>query len=116
MGANPPEFSVNVDQRERLRVVEVFGEVDVFTAPQLASALDDDEAYDRLVLHLGGVPFMSSVGIGLISSLHRRLDRQGKAVALAAVQPDVVHLFEVMGLADVLYLADDTDGAIRLLN
>src|SRR3712207_1561439 len=116
MASGLPEFSVNVDQRDRLRVVEVSGEVDVFTAPRLASAVDDDEAYDQLVLNLGGVPFMSSVGIGLISALHRRLDRQGKSVALAAVQPDVAHLFEVMGLADVLYLADDTDGAIRLLN
>jgi anti-sigma B factor antagonist len=112
----PPEFSISVDQRGRVRVVDVAGELDVFTAPRLASAVDDDESYDTLVLNLGEVPFMSSVGIGLISSLHRRLDRLGKSVALAGVQPDVASLLEVMGLADVLYLADDTESAIRLLN
>ena len=112
----PGDFSLNVDQRGRLRVVEVVGELDVFTAPQLASAIDDDEGYDYLVLDLGEVPFMSSVGIGLISSLHRRLSRTGKAVALAGVQPDVSHLLEVMGLLDALLLTDDTDAAIRLLN
>ena len=112
----PGDFSLQVDQRGRLRVVDVVGELDVFTAPQLASAVDDDEAYDSLVLNLGDVPFMSSVGIGLISSLHRRLARTGKTVALAGVQPDVANLLEVMGLLDALLLADDTDSAIRLLH
>jgi anti-sigma B factor antagonist len=112
----PGDFSLQVDQRGRLRVVDVVGEIDVFTAPQLASAVDDDEAYDSLVLNLGAVPFMSSVGIGLLSSLHRRLSRTGKSVALASVQPEVANLLEVMGLLDALLLADDTDSAIRLLH
>jgi anti-sigma B factor antagonist len=112
----PGDFSLQVDQRGRLRVVDVVGELDVFTAPQLASAVDDDEAYDGLVLNLGEVPFMSSVGIGLLSSLHRRLSRTGKSVALASVQPDVANLLEVMGLLDALLLADDTDSAIQLLH
>ena len=112
----PGDFSLQVDQRGRLRVVDVVGEIDVFTAPQLASVVDDDEAYDNLVLNLGEVPFMSSVGIGLLSSLHRRLSRTGKTVALASVQPDVANLLEVMGLLDALLLADDTDSAIRLLH
>jgi anti-sigma B factor antagonist len=112
----PGEFSLDVDQRGRLRVVSVFGELDVFTAPRLASVVDDDEGYDGLVLNLEEVPFMSSVGIGLLSSLHRRLQRMGKGVALAGVQPDVWHLLEVMGLVDSLLMADTTDSAIRLLH
>jgi anti-sigma B factor antagonist len=110
-----PEFTVRVDQRGRLRVIAVEGEVDVLTAPKLASAVDDEEAFDELVIDLSQVPFMSSVGLGLISSLNRRLGRRGAGLALAGVQDDVERLLEVTGLFDALLIADDVSGAIDLL-
>jgi anti-sigma B factor antagonist len=110
-----PDFKVNVDQRGRLRVVEVEGEVDVLTAPQLGAAVDDDEGFDDLVIDLTKVPFMSSVGLGLISRLHRTLKPRRAALALVGVQHDVMRLLEVTGLLEVILVADDLDEAIELL-
>jgi anti-sigma B factor antagonist len=110
-----PDFHVSVDQRGRLRVVEVEGEVDVLTAPQLGSAVDDDDNFDELVIDLTKVPFMSSVGLGLISRLHRQLKRRRTGLALVGVQDDVLRLLEVTGLIEVVLVADDLDEAIELL-
>ena len=110
-----PEFHVQVHQRGRLRVVEVDGEVDVLTAPQLGAAVDDEEAYDDLVIDLRKVPFMSSVGLGLLQSVKRRQDRRGTGLALAGVQTDVERLLEITGLLDALNIAETVPEAIDLL-
>jgi anti-anti-sigma factor len=110
-----PDFHVDVQQRGRLRVVAVEGEVDVLTAPKLGAAVDDEEAFDDLVIDLARVPFMSSVGLGLLSSVNRRQTRRGRGLALAAVRADVERLLEITGLAEALLIADTVPAAIDLL-
>src|SRR4051812_5850202 len=110
-----PQFNVRTQQRGRLRIIEVEGEVDVLTAPQLGAAIDDEEAFDDLVLDLRKVPFMSSVGLGLLSSSKRRQDKRGFGLALACVQPDVERLLEITGLLEALHVADTVSAAIDLL-
>jgi anti-anti-sigma factor len=114
MGAIP-EFHVDVLQRGRLRVVKVEGEVDVLTAPKLGEAVDDEDAYDDLVIDLADVPFMSSVGIGLISSISRRQSRRGRGFALAAVKGDVAAMLEITGLTEALLVGDTVSAAIDLI-
>src|SRR3954452_17664122 len=113
--ATAPDFNVTVDQRGRLRVVEVEGEVDVLTAPQLGAAVDDEDNFDRLIIDRSKVPFMSSVGLGLISRLHRQLARRRAGLALVGVQDDVMRLLEVTGLLEAVLVADDVDEALDLL-
>jgi anti-sigma B factor antagonist len=107
-------FAVRVDQSDRLRVVAVEGEVDILTIRKLAAAVDDD-GFDVLVLDLGKVSFMSSAGLGLIVSLHRRLLRRGGGLALAAVQRHVASVLEITGLADTLVIAADVPAAVERL-
>jgi anti-sigma B factor antagonist len=114
MGAIP-DFNVDVQQRGRLRVVAVAGELDVLTAPQLGAAVDDEESYDDLVIDLALVPFMSSVGLGLISSVNRRQTRRGHGFALASVTGDVERLIEITGLSEVLLIGDTVPAAIDLV-
>jgi anti-anti-sigma factor len=114
MGAIP-DFEVDVQQRGRLRVVSVAGEVDVLTAPQLGAAVDDEDAYDDLVVDLRAVPFMSSVGLGLISSVNRRQRRRNRGFALAAVQGDVAALLEITGLTEALLVGETVPAAIDLI-
>jgi anti-sigma B factor antagonist len=110
-----PPFETRVVQRERLRIVEVDGEVDILTAPRLAAAVKDDHAFDALVLDAAKMPFISSTGLGLIVSLHRRLARRGGGVAVVAVQPFVKQILEMVGLLETLVLAADVPTAVRLL-
>jgi anti-sigma B factor antagonist len=110
-----PAFDVRSAEREGVRVVEVEGEIDILTAPALAAALSDDGARaDALVLDLAKVPFVSSPGLRLIVSAHRRLS-QRRGLALAGLHANVAHVLEIVGLADELLVAADVPAAIRLL-
>ena len=110
-----PPFHVRVAERDRLRVVEVEGEIDILTAPTLAVALgDDDGRAEALVLDLAKVPFVSSSGLRLIVASHRRLSRR-RGLALAGVQRNVAHVLEIVGLAGTMLIAADVPAAIRLL-
>jgi anti-sigma B factor antagonist len=110
-----PAFHVRAAECEGVPVVEVEGEIDILTAPALASALCDDHASaDALVLDLAKVPFVSSTGLRLIVSVHRRLSRRG-GLALAGLHANVAHVLEIVGLADALLVAADVPAAVRLL-
>ena len=110
-----PAFHVRSAECEGVPVVEVEGEIDILTAPALATALCDDHASaDALVLDLAKVPFVSSTGLRLIVSAHRRLSRR-RGLALAGLHANVVHVLEIVGLADALLVAADVPTAIQLL-
>src|SRR5439155_3948851 len=102
-----PVFHVRIVDCQGVRVVEVEGEIDILTAPMLAAALCDDHASaDALVLDLAKVPFVSSSGLRLIVSVHRRLSRRG-GLALAGLHANVARVLEIVGLADALLVAAD---------
>jgi anti-sigma B factor antagonist len=102
-----PGFDVRTAQNDRTRIVEVEGEIDLLTAPKLARALRDDDAFDAVILDFAKVPFMGSAGLGVIAALHRRLARRGGTVVLAAVHPNVQLVLEISGLLDALVVAAD---------
>jgi len=108
-----PRFHVRAAQTDRVRVVEVEGEVDILTAPKIAAALRDDDAFDAVILELAKVPFMGSAGLGVIVSASRRLSKRGGAVALAALQPNVHRVLEISGLLDTLLVTADLHGAFE---
>ena len=111
-----PPFHARVVQDGRVRIVEIEGELDILTAPTLAGAVKDDDAFDALVVDFGKMPFISSAGLSVIVALHRRLSRRGGAIALVAVEPFVREIVEIVGLADVLIFAADVPSAMRLLS
>ena len=101
-------FSVDVADRDGVRVVALDGELDVTTAPQLTEAVGSHQG--PVVLDLAAVPFMSSAGLGAVSALRRT-----RPLALAGAGGDVLMLLEVTGLAANVAMADDVDGAVALL-
>src|SRR5881397_2317237 len=78
----PTEFRVRIVRRTRLSVVQIVGEIDTATVPVLIVALDREHASDALVLDMAEVTFVSSTGVGLITTLHRRLTRRGGHLVL----------------------------------
>lgn len=73
------------------------GEIDSFSAAQLASRLAGDPAVD--VVDLSGVTFIDSSGLRVLVEAHQqRIDRGGR-LALRAPSASVQRLLEISGLA-----------------
>ncbi len=93
-------------------MVTVRGEVDLYTAPQLHSALVDalDDGAHRLVVDMSGVEFCDSTGMNVLLSGMKRSREKGGDLELAAPRPAVTKILEVTGLDGVFTVIDSTDG------
>ncbi len=103
--SSPLPFAVRVvsNGHEATRV-EVDGELDIATAPQLQQALDEQLAAGSLVvLDLSNVGFVDSSGLATILAAVRASGPDGNGVRLGGALPTQARrLIEVTGLQDVL--------------
>jgi anti-sigma B factor antagonist len=81
-------------------VLDLRGEVDLATAPQLRRGLHDlvDQGHHRIAIDLGNVEFMDSTGLGVLIGSLKRVKEAGGALVLAGIRPAVARVFEVTGL------------------
>jgi anti-sigma B factor antagonist len=81
-------------------VVDVAGEVDVFTAPKLRDSIIGllTDGKTHIVVNLEAVGFMDSTGLGvLVGGLKRVKERDG-VLAIAGAQGTVLRVLNVTGL------------------
>ena len=94
-------------------VIDVEGEVDVFTAPKLREAIIGllGDGKGRLIVNLENVAFMDSTGLGvLVGGLKRVKERDGE-MAIAGAQGTVLRVLNVTGLNAVFQLRDSVEAA-----
>lgn len=84
-------------------VVQVVGEIDVYTAPQLRERLDaeiDAGRYD-LVVDLSGVSFMDSTGLGVLVGRLKQIRLNDGSMRLVCSHDRVLKVFVITGLDKV---------------
>jgi anti-sigma B factor antagonist len=72
-----------------------------------------DRGYKRLVINLGGVPYIDSSGLGELVRCFRAMRRTGGRVGLTNLNHRVVDLFRITKLSDVFETYESEDAAIR---
>lgn len=84
-------------------VVEVAGEIDVYTAPQLRERVVElvDAGQVDLVLDLGNVEFLDSTGLGVLVGALNRVRAHDGSLALVLTQERILKIFEITGLRKV---------------
>jgi len=106
----PPAFEILTNERPGEVHVEIQGELDLATAPQLAVELDRIFALEnlaRLVLDLRNLAFLDSTGLETIVQAHVRGETDGFDVAVVRGPRAVERLFAVMQLGRRLRIVDD---------
>jgi anti-sigma B factor antagonist len=94
---------IETHDRGQWTVVDVRGEVDLYTAPRLKEELIGLVDRDRttVAVDLSGVEFLDSTGLGvLIGGLKRCRERNGKLVLVAPREP-VQKVLSITGLDKV---------------
>jgi anti-sigma B factor antagonist len=96
------------------RLVAPFGDLDLAGAPLLRQELvDATTAGSKLVvLDLGGVSFLDSVGVGVIVGGHARLHHEGGALHLAAPTTSVRNLLGLTRLDALIPTFETVDEAV----
>jgi len=84
-------------------VLEVQGEVDLYTSPQLRDAIlrFTEEGENRIVIDLNNVSFMDSSGLGVLVAGLKRARERGGELALAYGEGSVQKVLGITGLDKV---------------
>ncbi|MFG1998085.1 STAS domain-containing protein [Spirillospora sp. NPDC048911] len=102
------ELNVSTSSQGGHAVVTATGELDLYTAPRLQTALAGllrDQA-DRIVVDLSGVEFCDSTGMNVLLAAMKRLKERGGTLELAAPRPAVKRILQVTGLDTVFSVTD----------
>src|SRR5215471_19113708 len=94
-------------------VLEVGGEIDVYTAPQLRARLISlvEDGARRVVVDLGRVEFLDSTGLGVLVGALKRLRGVGGELSLVCGQERLLKIFRITGLDRVFTLYPTVAGA-----
>ncbi len=106
-------FSVANEVDSGRSVVSVAGEVDVATAPDLRSRLD--EAVDRgglVITDLLGVTFIDSTALGVLIGSLKRAQASGGELRLVVADTRILKIFEITGLTNLFTIFPTLDAAM----
>ena len=95
-------------------VVEVGGEIDVYTAPQLRSALNDAVADGalHLVVDMTGTEFLDSTGLGVLVGGLKRVRTMDGDLELVCSSEKILKVFRITGLTKVFTIHPTIDEAL----
>ena len=95
-------------------VLQVTGEVDVYTAPMLREQMRELAAKGavHLIADLSRVDFLDSTGLGALVGGLKRLREAGGSLALVVSAPRILRIFQVTGLTSVLAAQRSVEDAI----
>lgn len=95
-------------------VVQVTGEIDVYTAPllreELASLIDAE--HRELVVDLTGVGFMDSTGLGVLVGALKKVRTLGGDLQLVINSEKVLKVFRITALTQVFTIHETLDAAL----
>ena len=102
-----------VDRRNGDVVVRLVGEIDLYNAAEVGSALEEvaGSAPERIVVDLAEVEFVDSTALGVLVEARKQLGN-GRLL-LAAPGRDVRRALEVSGLLEHFDVRDSVDSALR---
>ncbi|HET9518679.1 MAG TPA: STAS domain-containing protein [Actinoplanes sp.] len=94
-------------------VLEVGGEVDVYTAPKLRERLVElvDGGARDVVVDLGRVDFLDSTGLGVLVGALKRLRAAGGTFALVCSTEPLLKIFRITALDQVFGIFTSVDEA-----
>jgi anti-sigma B factor antagonist len=104
---HPDDFHVEVvDSWPGISVVDVAGDVDVHSAPELRNTLSTlvDSDTRQVTLDLSNVTFLDSMALGVILGTKKRLAATGRELELVVANPEIRRIFEITMLDRIFAL------------
>lgn len=96
-------FRFTLEPTEENMLVHFSGDIDIDLTEVMEETLPGAlAAYDRIQINFADVPFVDSSGIGLLIALVHSLQQSGKSVEITRVRPDVMEVFEMLQIRDIL--------------
>lgn len=112
------ELTLKSRSESGFEVIEVGGEIDVYTAPKLREALVDaaEGGQKRLIVDVQSVDFLDSTGLGVLVGALKRVRSEDGSLDIVCTHERILKIFEITGLDKVFGLHASVAGAISSHN
>ncbi len=102
--------------KDGIEVVDVEGEIDIYTAPRLRELLIDlvSKTSYQLVVNLDKVGVLDSTGLGVLVGGLRRVRAHDGSLDLVCTQQRILKIFRITGLTEVFGIYQTADQAIAV--
>ena len=100
--------------QDGIEVIDVQGEIDMYTAPRLRELLIDlvSRGSYQLVVNLDKVGFLDSTGLGVLVGGLRRVRAHDGSLDLVCTQQRILKILRITGLTEVFGIYETVDQAI----
>ena len=100
--------------KDGIEVVDVEGEIDVYTAPRLRELLIElvNTGFYQLVVNMEKVEFLDSTGLGVLVGGLKRVRAHDGSLDLVCTQERILKIFRITGLAKVFVIHDTAEAAL----
>ena len=115
----PPQFSLHEEHLDHQRhVIAVAGEIDLFTAPELKSALAAavEGGRTRIVVDLTETSFLDSTALGVLIGAVKRLRTRDGVLTIVNTDRNIAKTFEITGLDQIFTIRPTRGEAIEALD
>ncbi len=114
------DIKVNVREHDGKRpcsVVDLNGEIDVYTSPKVKETISDliDEGHYALVINLENVRYIDSTGLGVLIGGLKRVREHSGAVNFVCTNPQIKKIFDITGLVKIFGIYDSEARACESL-
>jgi len=108
------DLSIDIVKRDATIILNVAGEVDVFTAPKLREQLIAlvDQGERNIIVELEGVDFLDSTGLGVLVAGLKRVKTHEGTLSIVCTKDRILKIFRITGLTKVFPIHASVDESI----
>ncbi len=109
------ELQITVRTEGSVSVVDVAGEVDLYTAPKFEEALTRAAAATPplVIVNLTRTTYLDSTALRVLTAARKRVQERDGEIALVSTQPKIDKLFTITGLDQLFPLCATEGEALR---
>jgi anti-sigma B factor antagonist len=98
------ELQIATRRVGEVTILDVSGELDLYTVPRLDEGLRGATGTPRprLVVNLTAVAYVDSTALKVLTDHQKRVRDRGGEIVLVANQPTIIKIFKITGLDEVL--------------
>lgn len=108
-------FSVGFRDSDQVQILDLKGELDAHTASELEAALQkcQDEKNFNIIVNGESLQYISSAGLGVFMAYIEEVREQGGDIKIAALQPKVFNVFDLLGFPMLFDIHDTEQEALH---
>lgn len=97
-------------------LISISGEVDATSALELDRILQwaQQQEQGNVLINCQGLAYISSAGLGVIVSYIKLLQEQSRKLILFGISKPIYNIFSILGLENLLIMADSEQEALAL--